>query len=249
MANNELSGPVLLNAIMLYIKKKYPKSKYSYRFVLLPETIGSIAYLSKFYKIMKSNIFCGFNLSCVGDEKAYSYQSSRKGNTIADEALLASLINLPNVIKYSFVLRGSDERQYCAPGIDLPVCGFSRSKKYPENHTNKDDFNLVTNKGLTESFEVIKRIIDVLEFGIYPKSKILGEPNLGRRGLYSSISQKNEAEFPNKNYLYDDSRVRTNLIAFSDGITNFFKIATLLKVPLDKLLKEYDVLRKAKILE
>ena len=122
-------------------------------------------------------------------------------------------------------------------------------KKYPENHTNKDDFNLVTNKGLTESFEVIKRIIDVLEFGIYPKSKILGEPNLGRRGLYSSISQKNEAEFPNKNYLYDDSRVRTNLIAFSDGITNFFKIATLLKVPLDKLLKEYEVLRKAKILE
>jgi len=62
MANNELSGPVLLNAIMLYLKSNYLKSKYTYRFVLLPETIGSIAYLSKFKKTMKKNIVCGFNI-------------------------------------------------------------------------------------------------------------------------------------------------------------------------------------------
>ena len=249
MANNELSGPVLLNAIMLYIKKNYPNSKYSYRFVLLPETIGSIAYLSKFLKVMKSNIFCGFNLSCVGDERAYSYISSREGNTIADDALKASLIGMQNVIKYSFLLRGSDERQYCAPGIDLPVCGFSRSKKYPENHTDKDNFDLVTQKGLDGSFEIIKKIIDTLEFDIYPKSAILGEPNLGRRGLYNSVSQKNEAEYPNKDYPYDSTRVRTNLIAFSDGKKNIFQIAQILKTPLDLLLKEYVLLKSAKILK
>ena len=130
MANNELSGPVLLNAIMLYIKKNYPKSKYTYRFVLLPETIGSIAYLSKYMKIMRSNIISGFALTCAGDERSYSYQSSLKGNTLADEALKAALVGLPNVVNYSYLGRGSDERQYCAPGIDLPVCGFSRSKKY-----------------------------------------------------------------------------------------------------------------------
>ena len=91
MANNELSGPVLLNAIMLYIKTSYPKSKYTYRFVLLPETIGSIAYLSKFMKVMKSNTLCGFSLSCVGDERGYCYTSSRKGNTLADDAIKAAL--------------------------------------------------------------------------------------------------------------------------------------------------------------
>ena len=78
MANNELSGPVLLNAIMLYIKSKYKKTKYSYRFVLLPETIGSIAYLSKFKNTLKKKVICGFNLTCVGDERSYSYVSSPK---------------------------------------------------------------------------------------------------------------------------------------------------------------------------
>ena len=81
MANNELSGPTLLNAIMLYIKKNYPKSLFTYRFVLHPETIGSIAYLSKFKSELKKNVICGFNLTCVGDERAYSYVSSPYGNT------------------------------------------------------------------------------------------------------------------------------------------------------------------------
>ena len=84
MVNNELSGPVLLNAIMKYIKKNYKKRKFSYRFVLLPETIGSIAYLSKYQKEMKKNILCGYNLTCVGDTRAYSYVRSRDGNSISD---------------------------------------------------------------------------------------------------------------------------------------------------------------------
>ena len=102
MANNELSGPVLLNAIMHYIKSNYPKSKFTYRFVLLPETIGSIAYLSKFMKVMKSNMICGFNLTCVGDERAYSYVGSRNGNTLADDAIEAALFGLSNVRTYSY---------------------------------------------------------------------------------------------------------------------------------------------------
>ena len=93
MANNELSGPTLLNAIMLYIKKNYPKSLFTYRFVLHPETIGSIAYLSKFKSELKKNVICGFNLTCVGDERAYSYVSSPYGNTLADIAMESSLRN------------------------------------------------------------------------------------------------------------------------------------------------------------
>ena len=241
MANNELSGPVLLNAIMHYIKSNYPKSKFTYRFVLLPETIGSIAYLSKFMKVMKSNMICGFNLTCVGDERAYSYVGSRKSNTIADDAIEAALFGLSNVKKYSYLDRGSDERQYCAPGIDLPVCCFSRSRsEYPEYHTHKDNFNVVTQKGLEGSFNVVKKIIDAIELELYPKTTMFGEPNLGKRGLYSTLSQKGK---------YDNTRLRMNLIAQSDGMTNIFKIAKLLKEPLDKLCNEYSLLKSKKVLK
>jgi len=241
MANNELSGPVLLNAIMLYIKSNYPKSKLTYRFVLLPETIGSIAYLSKFLKVMKSNIVCGFNLTCVGDERTYSYVSSRKGDTIADYAIKTALLDLPNVKKYSFLDRSSDERQYCSPGIDLPLCAFSRSRKYPEYHTNKDNFDVVTQEGLMGSFKVMKKIVDVLELGIYPKTTTFAEPSLSKKGLYTTLSQKGK---------YDDARwLRMNLIAYSDGKTNIFKIAELLNEPLDNLCKEYSILKSKKILK
>ena len=241
MANNELSGPVLLNAIMHYIKSNYPKSKFTYRFVLLPETIGSIAYLSKFMKVMKSNMICGFNLTCVGDERAYSYVGSRKGNTLADDAIEAALFGLSNVKKYSYLDRGSDERQYCAPGIDLPVCCFSRSRfEYPEYHTHKDNFNVVTQKGLEGSFQVVKKIIDAIELELYPKTVMFGEPNLGKRGLYPTLSQKGK---------YDNTRLRMNLIAQSDGMTNIFKIAKLLKEPLDKLCNEYSLLKSKKVLK
>ena len=241
MANNELSGPVLLNAIMQYIKSNYPKRKYTYRFVLLPETIGSIAYLSKFIKIMKSRIVCGFNLTCVGDERTYSYTCSRNGGTLADLALKSALLEIKNVKKYSFLERGSDERQYCAPGIDLPVCGFSRSKEYPEYHTDKDNFNVVTQKGLMGSFKIMKKIIDTFEFGIYPKTKTLAEPNLGKRGLYSTISKKG---------LHDEARkLRLNLIAYSDGKTNIFKISKLLNISLDRLNQEYKILKSKNVLK
>ena len=241
MANNELSGPVLLNAIMHYIKSNYPKSKFTYRFVLLPETIGSIAYLSKFMKVMKSNMICGFNLTCIGDERAYSYVASRKGNTLADDAIEAALFGLSNVKKYSYLDRGSDERQYCAPGIDLPVCCFSRSRtEYPEYHTHKDNFNVVTQKGLEGSFNVVKKIIDAIELELYPKTVMFGEPNLGKRGLYPTLSQKGK---------YDNTRLRMNLIAQSDGMTNIFKIAKLLKEPLDKLCNEYSLLKSKKVLK
>ena len=241
MANNELSGPVLLNAIMHYIKSNYPKSKFTYRFVLLPETIGSIAYLSKFMKVMKSNMICGFNLTCVGDERAYSYVGSRKGNTLADDAIEAALFGLSNVKKYSYLDRGSDERQYCAPGIDLPVCCFSRSRsEYPEYHTHKDNFNVVTQKGLEGSFNVVKKIIDAIELELYPKTTMFGEPNLGKRGLYPTLSQKGK---------YANTRLRMNLIAQSDGMTNIFKIAKLLKEPLDKLCNEYSLLKSKKVLK
>ena len=162
MANNELSGPVLLNALMKYIKKFYPKKKYTYRFVLLPETIGSIAYLSKFHKILKKNIIAGFNVSCVGDEKKYTQIFSPSENSLADNALYSSLIGKKNVRNFSFEYKSSDERQYCSPLINLPLSAFYRSNDYKEYHTHKDDFKVLTSKGLGQSFQVMKDIIDAL---------------------------------------------------------------------------------------
>tara|TARA_X000000950_G_C13846424_1_gene632569 strand:- start:119 stop:1390 length:1272 start_codon:yes stop_codon:yes gene_type:complete len=242
MANNELSGPVLLNGIMQYLKKSYKKNYYTYRFVLAPETIGSIAYLSRYYKQLKSNILSGYILSCVGDEKSYSHISSPTGNNLADISLTSSLINLKNVKKFSFLDRGSDERQYCAPNINLPFCTFSKSKfgEYPEYHTSADNLSLVTEKGLEESLEVFKNIINTFESGPIPYNKILCEPQLSKRNLYPTTSKKDN---------YSSAlKTRLNLIAFSDGKKNLFEIAKLINVPLNNLNKEFNILKKEKIL-
>ena len=242
MANNELSGPVLMNAIMLYLKRTYRRPLFSYRFVLLPETIGSIAYISRQKSLLKKNVISGFVLSCVGDERAYSVVHTPHNNTLADESLSSALLGLKNVKEYHFIERGSDERQYCAPGIELPVCGFARSKDYPEYHTNKDDFKVVTEKGLQDSFIVVKTIIDAFELGLYPHTRVLCEPNLGKRNLYPQISKK-------ENYKDEDIKVRTDLIAYANGKNNIFYISNLLNVPLSKICKEYSLLKSKKVLK
>ena len=242
MANNELSGPVLLNAILKYIKENYPNNIFSYRFILHPETIGSIAYISKYKKVLKKNVICGFNLSTVGDERAYTVIHTPQETTLADQALNSALIGKKNVINHSFLERGSDERQYCAPGIELPLCGFSRSKDYPEYHTNKDDFKVVTQKGLQDSFIVMKSIIDAFELGLYPQTKVFCEPNLGKRNLYPLISKK-------ENYKDEEIKIRTNLIAYANGKNNIFNISNLINVPLSKICKEYSLLKSKKVLK
>lgn len=241
MANNELSGPVLLNKIIEYVKS-IKNRRYSYRFILLPETIGTIAYLSLKRDVLKSNVICGFNLSCVGDERAYSHVESRLGNNLADLALSSALINLKNVIKYSFLERGSDERQYCAPGIDLPLCTFCRSKfgKYKEYHSSKDNFELVTEKGLAGSFSVMKSIIRAMEFGIYPKINVFCEPQLGKRGLYPNTSKLHKGSHP--------AKFRMDIIAYCDGKTTIFDIAKKLNTNLNIVLDELYLLSKENLL-
>ena len=124
MANDNTASLALQTYLIKYVKEKYKKSNYSYRFVFVPETIGSICYLSKKYKLLKKNMLMGFAISCVGDDKQYSIIKSREGDQLSDKALEASLISKKNLVRYSYLERGSDERQYCYPGIDLPVSGF-----------------------------------------------------------------------------------------------------------------------------
>ena len=241
MANNELSGPVVLNALLDYVKNTYPKRKYSYRFLMLPETIGSLAYLSKNIKKLKNNVICGFNLSCVGDERAFSYINTPFKNTLADKAIKAALIGKENVKVYSFLDRGSDERQFCAPRIRLPLVTFSRSKfaDYPEYHTSADNLDLVTEKGLKESFKILKSIIDSFENELYPSVNVLGEPQLGKRDLYPQISTVQKRHPASK---------RMDFLTFSDGETSIFDIANLTNIPLEEIIQEYKTIKRSNLI-
>lgn len=237
MANNELSGPVLLSALLSFVKKTYDCPKFSYRFLLAPETIGPLAYMSRNLDSMQERVAAGFNLSCVGDERSYSHVQSRYADNISDIALQSALIGKENVKTYSFLQRQSDERQYCAPGVDLPICGFCRSKygEYPEYHTNADNFDVVTEQGLNGSFEVMTTIIKAFEQYLYPIAEIKGEPQLGKRNLYPTLSQKGSET-------YSEVETRMDFLAYADGSNSIFEICQLISKPLDLVLNEAELM-------
>ena len=193
MANNELSGPTVVTFLVKWLQE-IGETNFSYRIVFIPETIGSITYLSLNYKEMKNKIFAGFNVSCVGDDRAYSYIPSRDGKTISD--LIAKHVLKwidKNFVQYSWLDRGSDERQYCAPGIDLPIASILRTKygKYPEYHTSLDDLEkVVTPQGLNGGYFAIRKAIEALEKNKKYKVTVLCEPQMGKRGLYPTLSKK-----------------------------------------------------------
>lgn len=223
MANNELSGPVL--AIHLAKQLLTQKHHYTYRFIFIPETIGSLIYMARHLEHMKINMLAGFVLTCVGDERAYSFLPSRYGNTVADRAALHVLQEHGfDFIRYSWLDRGSDERQYCSPGADLPVVSVMRSRygKYPEYHTNLDKLGeVVTEAGLHGSFDVYIKIIQFLESRRFPRALQIGEPQLGRRNLYPNLSIKGG---------YGESRALLDAISIMDGKTEVAEIASILKM-------------------
>ena len=185
MANNELSGPCVTIFLAKWLLSK--KRKYSYRIVFVPETIGSITYLKKNYKVMKKNIIAGFNVVCVGDDRSYSYLPSRLENTLADKVALHVLKKYKKKFKkYSWLERGSDERQYCSPGIDLPIASIMRTKygKYKEYHTSLDNLNnVVSPKGLEGGYNIVKKAIEVLENSCIPITNFLCEPQMSKKKL------------------------------------------------------------------
>lgn len=235
MANNELSGPVVQTYLYQWLKQQ-KNLHYTYRFVFIPETIGSITYISKNLIHMKEHIKAGFLLSCVGDERAYSYIPTRKGGTLADKVALKILQEKhPEFVRYTFMDRGSDERQYNAPGVDIPVCGICRSKYgvYPEYHTSLDNMDLITPAGLQGSYELMTDMITLLEYNRYYKIECLCEPQLGKRGLQATISQKGT---------YGGVLTLRDLIAYSDGESDLIDISETIHVPVEVLYPMVDQL-------
>ena len=219
MGNNELSGPCVTTAICEWLLSLKGNHKYSYRIVFIPETIGSIIYLSKHLDELKSKVIAGFVISCVGDDRDYSVISSPDENTLADRVANQILKHhYPRYSKYSFTERGSDERQYCAPGVGLPMVGISRTKYgiYPEYHTSLDNIDLISASGLEGGYSVIKKIIEALEMNEFYKNQVLCEPQLGKRGLYPTISTKESGK---------QVRDMMNFLAYANGKRDLIEIA------------------------
>lgn len=244
MANNELSGPVVATFIGKWLASR-PR-RYTYRIIFIPETIGSITYLSRHLQELKQNMIVGFNISCVGDERAYSYVASRYENTFADKVASNVLsFEHPDSIKYSFLDRGSDERQYCSPGVDLPLVTLSRSKygTYPEYHTSLDNLDFVTATGLRGGYELIKDCINIIENNRTYRVICFGEPQLGKRGLYPNLSTKNS-----------NVSVKTmmDFIAYADGTNDMIDISNIIRklvmeiVPIAERLLEAGLVEEVK---
>ncbi len=241
MANNELSGPIIWKYLLEYFKKK--KNKYSLRFVITPETIGSISYISKNYKSLKKNVIGGFVLTCLGDKGNFSYLNSRNGNNLSD-LVVKRYFNKKKIKykNYSYLDRGSDERQYNHPKIDLSLGSIMRTKygKFPQYHTSGDNLNFVNSKNLKKSFKVCKEIIeDFMKIHI-PENKISCEPFLTRYNLYPTLSTKN-VDKTSQNIL--------NFLSYSDGKNDLISIAEKIQLNYNQTEKIYKILIKKKILK
>ena len=240
MANNELSGPIVsMSLIENFSRVKLLKK--TLRFIFIPETIGSISFLSKNLQQLKNKLIGGYNLSCIGDNRSHSCILTKYENTLADKALLEAYKILGiKYKKYSFLERGSDERQYNSPGVDLPIASIFRSKygKYKEYHTSLDNFNLVTKEGLKGGYKVAKKAIDLLLKKIIPKNLVICEPQMSKRNLYPTLS------VAGKNYN------RTNIMNFlqySDGKNDLKDISKIIKLSLKKVLDIFTLLKKKKL--
>lgn len=241
MANNELSGPVVLSFIVKWLLSQ-PR-RYTYRIIFIPETIGAITYLSRNLSHLKEKVMVGFNLSCIGDERAYSYVASRYGNTLADK-IASNVLKYrgSDFIKYSFLDRGSDERQYCSPGVDLPLVTLSRSKygTYPEYHTSLDNLDLVTPTGLDGGYEMVRECIEVIENNQTYRMTCHGEPQLGKRGLYPNLGG---------NTTVASVETLMDFIAYADGTNDLVDISNIIGKPVKEILATVEQLVKAGLIE
>ena len=228
LANNELSGPMVSLGLALWLQS-LPHRHYTYRFVFAPETIGAITYIANNFEALRDNVVAGINLTCIGDDGDYSYLASRLGNTPLDRIAQRQVEQRPSPAVYTYLDRGSDERHYGMPGVDVPIISLMRTKygKYPEYHTHLDDLSVVTPTGLQGGLDFVRDCITELENSLYPTTTVLGEPQLGKRGLYHTQHART---------VTDQVLLRTHILAYSDGQHSVKDLSQLLSVPEETIL-------------
>jgi aminopeptidase-like protein len=222
MANNELSGP-LVQAFLYRKLAALPNRRYTYRFLFAPETVGVIAYLSGTGAHLKDHLDAGYVITCCGTDAPFVYKRSKQDNSLADrvaEHVLRHGATEYKVIPFS--VGGSDERQYCSPGFNLPVGSLMRSmyQQYKEYHTSLDNKDLISFAAVSKTIDTYFEFAKALELnGIFLNTIPYCEPQLGKRGLYPSSVGPADAR--------EQIHNRMHLLSFSDGKTELLKIADL----------------------
>jgi len=190
MANNELSGP-LVQAFLYQAIKALGKTRYTYRFAFLPETIGAIYYLSQHGEHLKEKLRAGYVLNCIGDAGKFTYKRSRQLTSLADRAAETVLAQTKiGCHAEDFFPLGSDERQYCSPHFDLPMGSVMRTRyyNYPEYHTSADNKDFISFEAMETSILRLLDIIKLLEANAFYVNQMPHcEPQLGKRGLYPNL--------------------------------------------------------------
>ena len=240
LANDNCSGLSLLTHLAKRLSRL--KTRYTYRFLWAPGTIGAIAWLAR-NEARASRIKHGVVLSCVGDGGGFTYKRTRRGDATIDRAMAHVLADRPaNVI--DFFPYGYDERQYNSPGFKLDVGLFQRSQfaTFPEYHTSADDLSFIAPQHLAESYRVIAQAIDILErdrrfLNLSPK----GEPQLGRRGLYSAIGGDRDS--------YAKSLAMLWVLNLSDGEHSLLDIAERARTPFATIAETARLLEQADLLK
>jgi aminopeptidase-like protein len=218
--------------------------RYSYRFVWVPGTIGSITWLALNEAILP-RIKHGLVLSCMGDPGKFTYKRSRRGDAEIDRAVEHTLTHSRHEFNIlDFAPYGYDERQYCSPGINLPVGCLMRTPNgcYPEYHTSADDLSLVKPFALGDSLLQLLQVIQVLEgnqryVNLNPKC----EPQLGGRGLYQQIGGAVDAQEKNMAMLW--------VLNLSDGQHDLLGTAIRARLPFGQISEAAQALFEANLLE
>ena len=194
LANDNLSGVVTVASLYRLLEQR-PR-RFTYRFLFVPETIGAVAYLAEHGQRLKEKLAGGLVVTCVGDAGAFTYKKSRRGDSMIDRvcAHVLKSVGAQHSVR-DFWPTGSDERQYCSPGFDLPMGSLMRSVygEFPEYHTSLDDTSFVTAENLAESIRVYDAVLRAFDDNlVYVSRAPFGEPQLGKRGLYPTLgSQRN----------------------------------------------------------
>ena len=195
LANDNLSGIAVATFLAKHLG--HTARRYSYRFLFIPGTIGSITWLAR-NEAGVGRIKHGLTVACVGDAGPRTYKKSRRGDAEIDRAVIHVLQHSGKEYEIlDFTPYGYDERQFCSPGFNLPVGCFMRTPhgRYQEYHTSADNLELVKPEALAQSLESLRDVITVLEHDrVYVNQNPKCEPQLGKRGLYRATGGPGAAQ-------------------------------------------------------
>lgn len=241
LCNDNLSGPILLTFLAKLLLGT--DLKYSYRFLFIPETIGAITWLS-LNEDKLSRVKHGLIVTCVGDPSKLTYKKSRDGNAIIDKVVEKVLVDSGDQYEIiDFFPFGSDERQFCSPGFNLPVGSLMRTPYgcFPEYHTSADNLDFVGPEYLADSFKKYTEVIFVIENnGTYLNLNPKCEPQLERRGLYKMIGSQKTGSI--------DELVMFWILNLSDGTNSLLDISIRSGLSFKQIKNAADVLLEKNLL-